>query len=189
MTAATSARAAATRFRRDDWLELGLGELVAHGKTCLTLEHLCESAGRTRGSFYHHFADHETFVRALLERWVERQTDAVIALVEARGGARLSSLQELAGALDHALDIAIRRLAASEPLAATTVAEVDADRLAFLEKLYRQEHGLPRARAHRLAEMEYALFVGMQTLWPDRKPEDFVSYKTLMGALLSADGA
>ena len=188
MTGATPTRAPTPRFRRDDWLELGFRELVARGKPGLTLERLCEAAGRTRGSFYHHFADHETFVRALLERWVERQTDAVIALVETRDGERLSSLHELAGALDHGLDIAIRRFAATEPLAADTVSAVDRERLDFLERLYREDHGLPPARARRLAEIEYALFVGMQTLWPDRKPEEIVSYKALLGALVDADG-
>ena len=178
--------AAAGRFRREDWLELGLRQLVEHGRAGLTLERMCEAAGRTRGSFYHHFPDHAAFVAALLDGWRERQTEAVIAAVERAGTERLGSLHELASALDHALDTAVRRYAAAEPLARDAVAAVDARRIDFLAELYAAEHELPPARARRVAELEYALFVGMQVLWPERDPEEIVAYKRLMHALVTS---
>ena len=174
------------RFRREDWLELGLAQLVAHGRAGLTLERMCEAAGRTRGSFYHHFADHEAFVVALLGRWRERQTEAVVAAVESAGGERVGSLHEVASALDHALDVAVRRYAAAEPLARDAVAAVDEERLRYVTRLYVEDHGRTPESARRIAEIEYALFVGMQVLWPERDAAELASYKALVGALAEA---
>ena len=147
---------------------------------------MCEVAGRTRGSFYHHFPDHAAFVDALLERWRERQTEAVIAAVESAGSERLGSLHALASDLDHDLDIAVRRFASDDPSARAAVEAVDRQRLDFLAGLHAEDHGLPPANARRMAELEYALFVGMQVLWPDRTPNDLFSYEKLMRALVSA---
>jgi AcrR family transcriptional regulator len=42
------------------------------GPAALTIERLTAAARRTRGSFYHRFADRDAFVRALMERWREQ---------------------------------------------------------------------------------------------------------------------
>ena len=51
------------RLGRDDWLALGLERLAAEGPRALRLENICAAAGRTRGSFYHHFRDHDELPR------------------------------------------------------------------------------------------------------------------------------
>ncbi|MEM8852004.1 MAG: TetR/AcrR family transcriptional regulator [Pseudomonadota bacterium] len=160
-----------SRMRRSDWLDLGLRMLTEGGVESLTVDALCRMAQRTRGSFYHHFQDHEGFLVALAETWRDRQTDAVIAEVDAgRQGARGDLLHRAAGAIDHRLDVAMRRAAGRDAVFAAMVAAVDARRIGYIAKTLQSERALDAAEAARLADLEYALFVGSQVLWPDRPP-------------------
>jgi AcrR family transcriptional regulator len=142
-------------------VEHALGELARHGPEGLTLESLCQSAGRTRGSLYHHFPDHEALLLAVIRYWRERDTEAIIRTIRderlsgAKGAARLN---DLATAVDFDVEVGIRRLAASRPNLAHAVAEVDRRRIAFLAEL-RIEAGAGKKDAQALAELEYAAFV------------------------------
>ena len=169
------------RFSKADWLDLGIRELVVRGADGLTVERLCEAAGRTRGSFYHHFADHGVFREALVAEWRERQTITIMRRADAdrtasNPDARRAALRRLAGALDHRLDLAMRRWGGANEAVRRAVEAVDAERLAYLTDLYRSLGAGEAARIK--AEAEYALFVGAQLLWPDRSAEDL---STLIG--------
>jgi len=185
---ATAAGAGATaptgRFKRNDWLDCGLACLKADGPTALTLERLCAAAGRTRGSFYHHFADHDTFIEALMQRWQWLHTNQVIEQVEQLainqpGASRPMSLHEISSGLDHRLELEVRRLGNTHLLADAVLRQVDATRLAYLEKLYVESGNISKQKAFELARLEYALFVGLQTLWPDGEAFDFEASKAL----------
>ena len=182
---ATPAKRGTRRFRQQDWLALGLAELTRQGAAGLTIEHLCAMADRTRGSFYHHFADHDAFIRALMGHWRAVHTDAVITAVEAAPpDDRPQSLHTLASHLDHRLDIAVRRLAATHPIAADMVRRVDEARIAFVAALYRAQGRDRPERAETFARLEYALFVGSQVLWPDAEPASLLEIKALFADLV-----
>lgn len=157
------------RFSRDDWLVLGLAQLSAHGPEGLRIEPLCAAAARTRGSFYHHFDDHDAFIAALLDHWREWNTDGVIEMVEleAEISGKRGRLTALAAGLDQQMEVAIRRFAATNPQAATVVAEVDETRIAYLAGMNEEELAADAALARTLAEIEYAAFIGFQHLFPD----------------------
>lgn len=157
------------RFSRDDWLVLGLAQLSAHGPDGLRIEPLCAAAARTRGSFYHHFEDHDAFIAALLDHWREWNTDGVIEMVEleAEISGKRGRLNALAAGLDQQMEVAIRRFAAANPQAAEAVAEVDETRIAYLTRMNEEELTSDEARARMLAEIEYAAFIGFQHLFPD----------------------
>ncbi len=157
------------RFSRDDWLVLGLAQLSAYGPDGLRIEPLCAAAARTRGSFYHHFDDHDAFIAALLDQWREWNTDGVIEMVEleAEISGRRGRLNALAAGLDQQMEVGIRRFAATNPQAAKAVAEVDETRIAYLAGMNEQELAADEARARLLAEIEYAAFIGFQHLFPD----------------------
>ncbi|WP_179381177.1 TetR/AcrR family transcriptional regulator [Jannaschia marina] len=160
-----------SRFRRADWLDLGLRQLGKAGFDGLTLETLCRASGRTRGSFYHHFKDMKTFVHALVEIWAERQTEAVIAKAEAaEPGARGAALQAAVGGLDQGLELAIRLAARRDPVFAAAQARVDRRRLDYLAALIAEERGLVPDTARRMAETEYAALVGSGLLFPGEAP-------------------
>lgn len=162
-------RKAKARFGREDWVALGAALLSKHGPEALTLERVTEHAGKTRGSFYHHFDDHETFLAAIAEHWLKTETDDIITLVEdaLRSGKRRETLARRAAVIDHALERNMRRLAASQPAVAAIVAESDARRIDYAARLFRSELGLDPADALARARVQHCAFVGAQMVFPD----------------------
>ena len=156
------------RLRRSDWLDLGLRELATHGPGKIGIDRLCRVAGRTRGSFYHHFEDHDGFIDAMLRRWAERQTMTVLAEVEAAAPEDRPGMLVLASLkMDHRLDGALRAYARTHAGAAARIAEVDAARIGYLERLHRDVHRVPAGTARALARLEYAAFIGGLVVWPE----------------------
>ena len=162
------------RFHISDWLELGLRQLREEGAAGLTIERLCEVAKRTRGSFYHHFEDRDSFIRDLMKLWQKKQTDDVIRQVEAVDDARHrpQALSVMAADLDHRLENAVRRLGHTHAIAANYVKQVDDMRVAYLVKLYTEVAGVTESQALDLARLEYAAFVGAQVVWPTASREE-----------------
>lgn len=155
------------RFGKPDWLSLGFDQLKKHGLSGLTIEALCKAAGRTRGSFYHHFKDHDQFIGELMSGWQQKNTiDVALDTLNEPPSARRRKLSERANHLDHDLDRAVRQIAPSHPSASAAVREVDRHRTNFVTSLHR-ESGVDADLAIDIARLEYALFVGVQTVWPD----------------------
>jgi len=160
------------RFGKTDWLDLGLAQLARAGPAGLTVEALCDHAGRTRGSFYHHFADHGAFVLALMLAWKQRHTlDVAVAAQAAEKDERAQTLSNLANKLDHGLERAVRQYAQANQIAQAVVREVDELRTGFVAMLYEQQ-GLDPELAHDIARIEYAAFVGCQIVWPDMPAQE-----------------
>jgi AcrR family transcriptional regulator len=182
---------ATRRWQERHWVEHALGELRERGPQALTLERLCASAGRTRGSLYHHFSDHQALLSAVIRHWRERFTDAVIQAIRderLRGSRAAARLNDLATALDFQVETGIRHLAASYPALQPEVDEVDRRRIAFLAEL-RREAGTTASDAQVTAELEYAAYVGAQhlcTILPAARLRAL--YRHLERLLLSADG-
>src|SRR5580692_4501773 len=109
---------AANRFARSDWLELGERLLSEEGPQALSLERLTEAAGRTRGSFYHHFSGRDDFLAALTQHW--RETVVEPAAKPYRDDPRPAAWRALLHAaplqLNQPFERALRRLAVGEPI-------------------------------------------------------------------------
>ncbi|HMK88996.1 MAG TPA: helix-turn-helix domain-containing protein [Methylocystis sp.] len=160
-----------SRFKKEDWLDLGARLLGQEGPSALTLERLTAAAGRTRGSFYHHFTDRDAFVRALMQRWREREI-----VIEGQRYAQDASpeswrkrMREHPLELDFRFEREARRLAASEPIVCEILMEVDRARiegLACLIKQMRPEIEDPQSFAY----VQYGALVGLQWLIDD--PDD-----------------
>jgi AcrR family transcriptional regulator len=153
------------RFRKEDWLDLGARLLAEEGPQALTIERLTAAAKRTKGSFYHHFADRDAFVRAIMERWRE----AVIVIMgkryeEAQSPAEIRKLmREQPFELDYRFERAVRRFAASEPIVRDVLDDVDRKRIEGLACVIghlRPEEPDPQA----VALIQYAALVGAQWL-------------------------
>lgn len=161
-----------SRFRRADWLELGLVALAGGGPDALTIETLCERAGRTRGSFYHHFETMEAFLHALADFWRERDTEAIIrASIAKKGEDGLEALNVMTSGLDPRLEQGMRKLAARDEGIANLCRIVDRRRIGHLVKLYVGTGEFAPSDAELLAQVTYAAFVGFQSIAPDMKPE------------------
>lgn len=161
--------AAAARVARETWLETGLSVLADKGDGALTVEFLCAAVGRSKGSFYHHFASTDAFVDALLEHWRDTRTESAIRDVEAlrEPWARRLEMDRVAAGLDSALEQAIRRWAASNENARAVLRGVDERRTAFLARVIQDVAGVDDGKAAELAQIEYAALIGIQQLFPD----------------------
>lgn len=173
------------RFGKTDWLDLGLAQLTRQGPAGLTVEALCAAAQRTRGSFYHHFADHEAFVTDLMQAWKQRHTLDLAdqALAEARDQ-RAQTLSRLANSADHDLERAVRQFAQANPVAQAIVRDVDDLRTDFVARLYRDQ-GLDPDLASDIARIEYAAFVGSQIVWPDMPAEERIALDRRFAGLVA----
>ncbi len=174
------------RLGREDWIGLGLSLLAQRGPEALTLEQLTLAAKKTRGSFYHHFEDHSAFLAALGEHWLATEIEAKIAEIDAVavGGDRRKALAQHAAQIDHALEMQLRRLAASEPVIADIVAQSDAMRIAYLVRLFRSELGLDAGEALTRARLQHCYFVGAQMVFPDADARFQLKLQKALGAAL-----
>ncbi|HEV7328085.1 MAG TPA: TetR/AcrR family transcriptional regulator [Bosea sp. (in: a-proteobacteria)] len=174
------------RFRRSDWLALGLNALAEQGPAGLTIEALCRRAGKTKGSFYAHFPAIEAYLVALAGHWRETHTHRLMQEADKGGPAqdRLVALDRMALALDVRIEQGMRRLAQLDPGVAATCAEVDRERVAYLEKLHGESGRFTPPEALALARMEYAAFIGFQQFDLGLSPQDLHDcYGTFMRLL------
>ena len=160
---------AAKRFTRDTWIALGLSELKGQGPSALTIDKLCDTADKTRGSFYFHFEAIEAFLAALAHDWHERFTTQIIATSTANTN-RLDLLNMLVGRLDLELEAGIRQLTLLNGTVAEIVAEADHERLSWLAELYENSGSYTADQALAMARIEYAAFTGFKLIDPDMSP-------------------
>lgn len=157
------------RFAKADWIAIGLAALRDQGPDALTIERLTVTAQRTRGSFYHHFASHEDFVRTMADSWLQQSTAGPIAEMQRTTDVRRvrASLAEFAAALDHRLERQMRRLGEINPDVHAVVGRSDAMRVAMLAGMFQAEFGLSPGEAQKRAQLQHAVFVGLQFVFPD----------------------
>lgn len=174
---------------RDDWLALGLERLAAEGPRALLLESLCAAAGRTRGSFYHHFSDHDSFLDALAERWRREDAEALGGLYREPGADRSPLIQRLARRIDPAAELGMRRLGAGNPRIQKILDQVDRQRLRSLTRRHRSRPGVTANQAAAFAWLEYTAYVGSQILWPDAGPDELARSGSLLSECLAVVAA
>jgi AcrR family transcriptional regulator len=153
------------RFARSDWLELGERLLSEEGPQALSLERLTEAAGRTKGSFYHHFQGRDGFLAALTARWRETVVERTARPYrdEPNLAAWRALLLDAPFQLNQPFERGLRRLAVGEPSVRAAVERADRERidsLTFLVSQLRDDLEDPRA----FAVLMYAVIVGAQWL-------------------------
>lgn len=156
------------KFGKADWIALGVDLLRREGPAGLSIERLTAAAGKTRGSFYHHFADRDRFLAEFMTSWRSDVLENRAAKLAASGdrATLLAALRDEPFALDHPLERQLRHLAAIEPIVQRAVAEVDQARisgLAMLIRTLRPEVTDPEGTAF----LQYAVLVGSQWLVSD----------------------
>jgi AcrR family transcriptional regulator len=71
MAGKSSTTSRSPRLSVDDWVTAALELLAEGGVTAVKIDTLCGRLGVTKGSFYWHFDDFESFLSAVAERWGE----------------------------------------------------------------------------------------------------------------------
>ena len=150
-------------------MEQGFVVLREGGEAALTIDRLCKDLGRTKGAFYHHFADVTVYTDALLAAWEERNTAVPVSRPEAvvlrRGRRPTAEPPPQPRSLDVPLDRSFRAWGLRDARARQFVARIDDRRIASLAGTY--PSAIPLAMRRKLARLEYAVFVGVQQLYPD----------------------
>ena len=141
--------------------------LVSDGADSIRIDPLCKRAGRTKGSFYHHFSDRDTYVTDLLAHWERQLTRTVIEKTGSISDpvTRLRLLNTLSSGIDVDLERALRRWAGSDSIVEEAVARVDKRRVDYLARLWQEAKSITSQQAIDLAIMDYAAMVGFQQLY------------------------
>jgi AcrR family transcriptional regulator len=140
----------------EDWLDLALQELKAHGHDALKAQPLARKLRVTRGSFYHHFDSLESFHAAVIRHWARQSSGQIIQAARETANAHqaLDDLLQKTFRSGEALERAIRAWSTVKPLVAEAVAEVDQERVKVAEALLVQL-GVPRSDARPRAQLLY----------------------------------
>src|SRR5512145_548630 len=148
---------------RDRWTDAALAALATDGLEAVRVEPLARRLQVTKGSFYWHFRDRNDLLVAMLARWEQVATQAIIDQVEALTGPAAARLEALFGIALTAgimeLEIALREWARREDRVARALRRVDGRRLAYLQRLF-GELGLPAEGAAARAFLAYATLFG-----------------------------
>ena len=149
------------RLSAEDWASAALAALAEGGLEAVAVERLAKTLGATKGSFYWHFASRKALLETALERWEQRQTDAVIAAMQSieEPVRRLEELLDLV--LEHrvdALEVALFA-ATQEPVIGEAVARVTERRIDYVASLYRAT-GLAEDVARSAAVTAVAAYLG-----------------------------
>jgi AcrR family transcriptional regulator len=150
------------RLGADDWVRAALDVMVEEGIAGVKVPRLCERLGVTKGSFYWHFEDRAALIAAALDEWERSATTALIEWLDRVDDPieRLHALFTVSfadqehGPLDAALVVR-----ADDSVVGPVVRRVAEQRVAFLERLFRQT-GLPPAKARMRAREGYSTYVG-----------------------------
>jgi len=129
-------RQAKPRLTRDDWIKAAFDKLTTSGIGEVSIDRLADGLGVTRGSFYHHFADRNELMQAVLVYWADRWTRLVRRSIEDLGLDPATNLLALMRAIRKNsaadFDAPIRAWALHDPMARKVVQEVDEERLSFI---------------------------------------------------------
>ena len=156
------------RLNKTDWLLAGFAALAEDGPDALKAEPLARRLGTTKGSFYWHFTDVPAYHAAMLDLWAEQATTHIPAELDAEPtpAAKLRRLSQIIAAHRSEtlggvkLDTAIRAWSRANPVVADRLAQVDGQRLGYLENLL-QETGITNPEWARII---YAADIGMEDL-------------------------
>jgi AcrR family transcriptional regulator len=153
-----------TRLTADDWLQAGYTLLAEEGARALKVERLCRQVGATRGSFYWHFEDMDSYRAALVESWntfrdQDRQSLAEIDKLPPRE--RLSAMMIALVRPQHwILERAMREWARTDEAAAANVRDADRRLLRSVAKAY-GDCGFSPDDAKLRAELTFAAGIGL----------------------------
>jgi AcrR family transcriptional regulator len=173
-----------TRLTKTDWLLAGFTALGEDGPEALKAEPLARRLGTTKGSFYWHFADVPAYHSAMLDLWAKQAVTHIPDLLanEPTPTAKLRRLSQSVashpsdGLGGIKLDTAIRAWARANTAVAERLADVDTQRLHFLEGLL-TETGITNPEWARII---YAADIGMA----DLATRDSADSVTAMGSLV-----
>ena len=153
-----------TRLTVEVWLQAGYTLLAEQGVRALKVESLCRQMGVTRGSFYWHFEDMNSYRTALVESWntfLERDRQSLAQQSELPPRERLTAMMTTLVSPQHwMLERAMREWARTDPVAAANVREADRLTLRSVTKAF-CDFGFSLDDAKLRAQLTFAAGIGL----------------------------
>ncbi len=163
----------------EDWVRAAVRATEEGGVGAVAVEPLARKLGVTKGSFYWHFKNRGALLEAVLERWEEECTEAVIAAAEGISDPRerlvwvfdeATADEFLVGGhttepgifFSSAFEQEISD-AADDPIVGPVLRRVSERRVGYLEECYRAL-GYSTEEAHHRGLLAYAAYVGTMRL-------------------------
>jgi AcrR family transcriptional regulator len=158
---------ASGRRTRQDFFDAAFSLLEESGFPSLTASGLCDRLAVTRGSFYHHFESFEAFVTELLANWETRYSRELITRAETVTdlAGRLRYHIELAVALPHKAEAALRAWASVDRTVAAAQRRIDQIRSEYLASLL-LAHGIDQREAEAFSSLALNAFIGFEMTEP-----------------------
>lgn len=192
----------------EDWVRAAVRAISEGGVGAVAVEPLARRLGVTKGSFYWHFENRGALIGAVLGRWEEECTEAVITAAERISDPRerlvrvfdeATSDEPLGGGHTSESGVFFSRAfeqavsdAAGDPVVGPVLRRVSERRVDYLEDCYRAL-GLSTEEARHRALLVYAAYVGTLRLVreaPGRVPrgEDYQAYRRHLVSTLVPEG-
>lgn len=149
------------RLTAQDWIDFALTTLAHEGFNALKADVLARQLGVSRGSFYWHFSDLDTFHGRVIEHWRQSATEAIIADVERYNSAeeRLDALARHGYGHDVVLETRMRAWADNNVKVARVLSEIDHRRREYIEQVL-VEAGIAPSLAATRAQLLYWTYLG-----------------------------
>ncbi len=159
-----SRSSASTRLSENDWLQAGYTLIAEQGARALKIENLCRQVGATRGSFYWHFADMDSYRAALVASWnafLEQDRQSMAKLDALAPRERLSRMMaDLVSPHHWVLERAMREWARTDPTAAASVRSADRRVVRAVTKAF-LDAGFEPSDAKLRADSTFAAGIGL----------------------------
>jgi AcrR family transcriptional regulator len=164
---------------RADWIRAAIAMLAENSVGALRVDELAKRLGVTKGSFYWHFQSRDGLLKAVLETWKARMTHDIEAYIAHKSGTAASRLNQLLRIAltprpdvpGGPLELTLRDWARRDPEVQKVIDEVDAERVAFLVRLY-LDAGLDPDQARDSAIAHLALTIGLRMVLFDGTREN-----------------
>lgn len=171
----------ATVAVREAYFETGLEVLSDLGYGGLKLAEVCNRLGVTTGSFYHYFASWPVYTRELVGYWVKDRTVRLIDALreEADPRRRIEVIIQIALALPHGAESAIRSWSSVNPHVLEVQREVDLQRYNIIYESALEIVKDPR-QAQVYAAWSVYVFIGYEQAALPRDPGMFEWISTHM---------
>ncbi|MEM7343468.1 MAG: TetR/AcrR family transcriptional regulator [Chloroflexota bacterium] len=170
------------RKTKRDWFMAGLELLTELGSGSVKIDYLTKRLGVTKGSFYHHFNNHQDYKTQLLDFIMEEGTLQIIELTnqaETPEG-KLNKLLEVTSGHPPTLEIALRAWALQDPEVRHHQTTIDQQRIAYVQDIF-TEMGHDTPQALQMARVLYAVYIGCHQILPPIQKEDLEDcYLTVM---------
>lgn len=179
-------RKGSSRLSVDDWVACALEVLADEGVAGIKIGTLCKRLGVTKGSFYWHFEDLETFLGAVAEHWAAERDAAVASFVELESVEPATRLRlmmlRFADRAQWPLERAVREWARTNPFVQERVARTD---LVMAEKVKDAfvEIGFSDDEAVLRSQMMFCTGVGLMFTLPEGVDMDLAVGEQMLAVL------